>query len=61
MTEYECSAAINGTQYDFLTLGAVTQSHAQSQFAKYLLEEEAAVLDLAEVVLYRRVDTGSMH
>ena len=56
MTEYLCKAIIDGTQYEFETLGAVTVPQAYEQFDSYLLEEKHAVLAIASHTEFERIE-----
>lgn len=56
MTEYLCKAIIDGTQYEFETIGAVTVPQAYEQFDSYLLEEKHAVLAIASHTEFERIE-----
>lgn len=55
MTEYDCTAVIDDTKYDFQTLAAVTTTQAIKQFDQYLFKTHNVVLELASHVEFKRV------
>ncbi|CAA0365358.1 hypothetical protein ALT721_800028 [Alteromonas alvinellae] len=56
MTEYLCKATIDGKNFEFETMGAVTVPQAYQQFEEYLHEQEHRVLAIASHTEFERFE-----